>query len=571
MIIIIKQIFIQVKIKTLVIFAILFLKNSFSYSFDKSDIFSSNLPIVIIDRNGQNIPDSRKITVDMKIIYNGEGRRNYITDLPNNYNGKVGIELRGSSSKMFPKKQYGFETRDSFGNNLNVSLLGLPEENDWILSASYNDKTFIRDVLTFKLMNDLGHYASRYKYCELFFEDEYQGIYILFEKIKRDKNRIDIAELTTADSAGDDLTGGYIIKIDKMDAGEGNSGWQSNFSVPDSKFKITYQYHYPKPDEITAIQKTYIKNYVATFETIMASSQYADTIHGYSKYMDINSFVDMFIINELSKNVDSYRISVFLYKDKDSNNSKIFIGPVWDYNLGYGNADYYNGEQTSEWQLYYLTTNNSFLTFDGNQVPFWWRKLFKDEYFMKKVSLRWMELRNSILNLTYINNFIDSLANYIDEAQERNFKLWKILGIYVWPNPINEYILATYSEQVTYLKNWIRDRIGWIDWYFNFTNVEENISNISNKYELYQNFPNPFNPSTKIKFSIPSVGTRRGVFVQLKVYDILGNEVATLVNEEKSAGTYKTEFNGKNLSSGIYFYQLKAGNFIATKKLLLLK
>jgi hypothetical protein len=570
-----KRIIFQFIIISSYISSLIFSQNN---SIKNEEEFSSNLPIIIINRNGKAIISSKKTMVDMKIIYNGEGKRNFLTDTNYVFNEKVGIELRGSSSQMFPKKQYGFETWDSLQKAIDVSILGLPKENDWVLSASYNDKTFIRDVITFKLMNDMGHYASRYKYCELFLEDSYQGIYILFEKIKRNKNRINISKMTSTDISGDSLTGGYIIKNDKWD-GEVNGGWQSEYSPVNSPKRISYQYHYPKPDEITNEQQTYIKNFIRSFENIMASSQYSDSINGYIKYIDLDSFIDMCIINELAKNVDGYRLSTFLYKDRDSKDTKLYVGPVWDFNLAFGNADYFDGWIKSGWALEYLTTNKIFLDIDPSQVPFWWTKLFYNNNFRNIFYKRWEELRETVFNLSYINNFIDSLASFLNEAQQRNFDKWKILGIYVWPNPIDEWKLATYTEQITYLKNWIRDRIGWIDWIISITDISNN--NLSHSgYLLYQNYPNPFNPSTKIKYSIPTTSPllpllckeRAGVsWVTLKVYDILGNEVATLVNEEKTAGNYEIKFDASEKSSGMYFYTLKAGNWKQSRKMIILK
>src|SRR5688572_1076543 len=148
---------------------------------------SSNLPIVVINTNGQTIVDDPKIVADMGIIHNAPGVRNHITDPFNNYNGKIGIEIRGSSSQMFPKKQYGIELADVNGDGVEASLLDLPAEEDWILFAPYNDKSLMRDVLAYKLGRDQGRYAPRTKYCELVLNGEYMGIYVLIEKIKRDR------------------------------------------------------------------------------------------------------------------------------------------------------------------------------------------------------------------------------------------------------------------------------------------------------------------------------------------------------------------------------------------------
>ncbi|MBL4654637.1 MAG: CotH kinase family protein, partial [Bacteroidia bacterium] len=146
---------------------------------------SSNLPLVIINTNGQTILDDPRIVADMGIIYNGIGNRNNLTDTSNNYDGQISIELRGSSSLGFPKTSFSLETQDSSGNNLNVSLLGLPKENDWVLYAPYSDKSLIRNVLTYKLGNDLDWYAPRTVLCELILNGQYWGVYVLTEKIKR--------------------------------------------------------------------------------------------------------------------------------------------------------------------------------------------------------------------------------------------------------------------------------------------------------------------------------------------------------------------------------------------------
>lgn len=145
---------------------------------------SSNLPIVIINTFGQEIPDDYKINARMGIIYNGEGVRNYITDPFNNYDGFIGIELRGSSSQMFPKKSYAVETRDSLGNDISISILGFPAEEDWVFLGPYNDKTLIRDALSYKLARDMGRYASRSKFFESVINNDYKGVYLLLEKNK---------------------------------------------------------------------------------------------------------------------------------------------------------------------------------------------------------------------------------------------------------------------------------------------------------------------------------------------------------------------------------------------------
>ena len=527
---------------------------------------SSNLPIVILETHGQTIQNEPKITIDMGIIYNGEGVRNNVTDPQNNYKGKIGIEVRGSTSQWFPKKQYAVETRTNADADTSVSLLGLPSESDWILYAPYSDKTFFRNVLTYWLSAKIGHYASRFKFCELVLNGEYMGVYILFEKIKRDKSRVNISKISAADSTGDDLTGGYILKIDKED-GSGNDGWKSIFPpYLNAAQKIYWQYHYPKPEDITTKQKEYIIKYITDFETMMYSPTFADSLTGYPANIDVQSFTDYFLLNEMCKNVDAYRLSSFMYKDKDSKNSKLFMGPVWDYNLAWGNSEYYNASLTPGWHLSYLSTDVSFLRDDIFQVPFWWKKLYADAPFQKKFAERWFAMRQNEFSLSTIFNFIDSLKTVSNEARIRNYERWPTLGTYVWPN---YYVGKTYDDEINYFKNWITARFLWMDTELRkIVDVQESPAVKPATFELFQNYPNPFNPETVIKYHLPEAGK-----VSLKVYDVLGNEIAVLVNAEQQAGTHRVEFKSQKVgvSSGVYFYKLSAGSFVKTRKMILLR
>lgn len=534
---------------------------------------SSNLPIVVIETHGQTIQNEPKIIADMGIIYNGEGVRNYLTDEQNNYKGKIGIEIRGSTSQMFfPKKQYAIETRTALDADTAVSLLNFPEENDWILYAPYTDKTFFRDVLTYWLSVKSGHYASRFKFCELVLNGEYMGVFILLEKIKRDKNRVDVSKLTITDNTGDSLTGGYILKIDKED-GSGNDGWRSTYPPYfEAQQRIYWQYHYPKPEDIAAQQKVYIQKFIDDFETRVYNPDYSDTLTGYPSLIDVPSFVDCFLLNEMCKNVDSYRLSTFMYKDKDSKNPKLVMGPVWDYNIAWGNANYYDASLVYGWHISYLSTNQNFLQTDQFQVPFWWKKIASDPDFQKKCAIRWFQLRQNEFNVTNIYRFIDSLKTLTSEAQPRNYQRWPILGTWVWPN---YYVGETYDEEVTYLKNWIKDRIAWMDAELrNIIKVDELKPQLPTSFELFQNYPNPFNPETVISWQCAVES-----HVTLKVFDVLGSEVATLVNEVKQPGKYEVEFqlavSNRQLANGVYYYQLRSsfggGNFVQTKKMILLK
>jgi hypothetical protein len=543
---------------------ILFILSGFQILIGQVNFNSSNLPIILINTNGRIILNESKIEADMGIIYNVNNQRNQITDQYNNYNGKIGIEYRGSSSLMFPKKSFSFETRTSNGDNLDVSLMDMPEDNDWVLYAPYNDKSLLRNVLTYQLSNKLGRYASRTKYCELVLNGEYQGIYVLMEKIKRGKNRVNISKCEEKDTTGNDLTGGYIIKIDK-ESGENNAGWYSEF-IPHSgaRYKILYQYHYPKPDDIQPSQQKYIQTFIRNFEQLMYGDQYNDPVNGYTKVLDVNSFVDYYLINEFSKNVDEFRLSFFMYKDKDSKNPKLIFGPPWDYDISYGNANYYNESRISSWMLNDLRTNSTFLYQDSYFVPFWCYKIIDDSAFVKKVSERWKLLRQGSLKTENIISIIDSLTNLLNEAKDRNFSKWPVLNTYLWPN---YYVGKTYTDEIVYLKEWIRARNYWMDAMLDIPVSIKTVSSFyADKIQLKQNYPNPFNPDTHIEYFIPE-----NSHVSLKIFNSLGQEVETIVNSFQISGKYKINWTPGIIPAGVYYYQLKSDRYNEIKKMIFLK
>ncbi len=525
---------------------------------DSVKLEASNLPVVVVDTYGKLIPDAEKISAKMGIIYNGEGIRNYFTDPFNNYDGSIGIETRGASSQSYPKKQYALETRLPSGENNNVSLLGLPEENDWILHAPYVDKSLMRNVLEYKLARDLGWYASRTHYCELVLNGEYQGVYILMEKIKRDKNRVNIAKLDPDEISGEEVTGGYIIKLDKT-VGEDVGGWPSSFP-PKNYTKLFFQYHYPKPSDIVPEQRVYIQNFIYNFEEALYSDSFRDPISGYSPLINTKSFIDFFILVEIGRNVDGYRLSTFMYKDRDSKDGRLTMGPVWDYNLAFGNANYDNAQYTEGWQKDWYDP-------DHTDIPFWWDRLLSDDTFSSKLAERWQELRSTHLHEINILGILDSLYSVLGEAQERNFRRWPVLGTRDWPNA---YVGNTYEDEVAYLEEWLFERLRWMDENIpGITGLSDNnnSSKIPQKFVLDQNYPNPFNPITTINYELPITN-----YVDLSVYNLLGQKVAVLVNKYQPAGTYQMEWDASGFGSGVYFYRLQSeSGYVQVRKMVLLK
>ena len=405
----------------------------------------SNLPIISINTFGENIPDEPRIDAQMGIINNNSGTNNIEDDF-NDYNGRITIEKRGNSSQEQEKPPYRFETIDDDGENNNVKLLGLPEENDWILYAPWSDKSLMRNVLIYSLSNDMGRYAPRSEFVELYLNNEYRGVYVLMEKIKRDKNRVAISSLDPNSNFGDNLTGGYILKFDWAETGDNNGGF---FSLIDG---MRYNYHYPKPDEISSEQESYIQSYINSYENIMNSNKY-NSEQGYSKFIDIGSFVDFIILQEISRNVDAYGLSTYIYKDKESINNMLTAGPIWDFNHGFGNCDYYKAWETDGWNISYTYE-------DMDQRAFWWLKLWNDDNFKEMIKDRYKVLRKSILSTTNINTKVDQYVSELGNSVNKNFTKWPILGEYIWPN---KEVFDTYQEEIIYLKSWINNRLTWMD------------------------------------------------------------------------------------------------------------
>lgn len=498
----------------------------------------SNLPIIIMDTHGQTIQDDPKIIVDLGIIDNGFGVRNYVIDPQNDYFGQVAIEIRGSTSQQYTKKSYGFETRDSLLNDTNVSLLQFPEENDWILYGAYPDKSLLRNTFAYYIFNRMGHYASRTKHVELVRNGSYRGVYELMEKIKRDDARVDIAKLTPADTVGDSLTGGYIIKIDKT-TGSGTEFWYSSFDT-----LVNFQYDYPEDSELVQVQKDYIQDYVYQFENSLQSPWFTNIDSGYIKYIDVESFIDFFLMQELGRTVDGYRSSCFMYKDKDSKGGKLTMGPLWDFNLSFGNCDYCSAYDTTGYQYQF----NSICTGYNPHVPFWWGRLLQDPAYADEMHCRWKQMRDTYLNTDSVNNWIDSMAAYLDESQQRNFQKWQILGQYVnW----NYFVGQTYQEEIDYLKTWIADRSTWLDnnlpGVCNLTTlVSEQNDQLTCKF-----YPNPFSHATTMQ--LHARGSSAGDIV-LNIFDVTGRKVFDR-EFPMSGHSLKLDLS-LNLNSGIYFYEV---------------
>ncbi len=426
----------------------------------------SNLPIVRFNTKTRVIQDEPKIPVQMEIFDNGPGQLNQVSSTPT-ISTVAGVEFRGSTSQAdfyflpgLVKKPYGIELwTDSTGVKAKkLSLVQMPEETDWVLNASYNDRSFMRDFIAQNLAGRLGLLHSDAKFVELIINDEYRGVYVLMEKVKQGKNRVPISDLYPTENSGDDVTGGYLLKIDKT-SGSPSTTWKSNYtSGITATQKCEFQIEYPQYGIITQQQLIYIRDYINNWEKKLMTEDMNDPKASFRDYMDVSSFVNYFILNEVTRNVDGYRLSTYLYKDKESLGGKIKMGPAWDFNIAFGNADYLNGWKTDG--FVYKAMENDGGKNDYWQVPFWWNKLIQDASFRKALATRWKTVRSSFLNTNTLFATIDSAQVALKDPLSRNFQKYPLMGKKIWPN---YYVGATLSDEVNWLKNWIQGRLVWLD------------------------------------------------------------------------------------------------------------
>ncbi|MFT5861297.1 MAG: hypothetical protein ACI865_003421, partial [Flavobacteriaceae bacterium] len=501
----------------------------------------SNLPLVVINTLGQTIVDEPKINVDFKVM-DFSPFMNHPTDPGNFYDGTAGIEIRGSYSASLPQKPYGVETRDAFGLNNNVSILGMPAENDWILLPNYNDKTFLRNILAYDLFTKMGHYAPRTQLCEVIVNDIYEGVYVFTEKIKRDNDRVDIAITDSIDNAGDSLTGGYIFKVDYWNS---VNSWISNYQNPNYPGSdVHYVYDYPKEFDITSQQQNFLQGRVGDFEDALWGPNFEDPLNGYRKYIDVLSFIDYFIVNEFARNIDGFKKSRRFHKDSDSVDSLIHAGPVWDFDWAYKDHDggMLNG---SGWR-------HSFSGASDVKPPGWYMRLIQDSTFANQLSCRYHNLRRTILDTAVIFNYIDSLGTYVDQASTRHYDRWPILGVNVGTPEIGTQP-TSYAGELTKFKGWIADRLDWLD-----ANMPGNCPNVSLgelvKQPYLAVYPNPSTDQVNVYADEP--------INLVEIYSLSGALIKTIDGKTDKLIT----FDASNLA-GIYLVKviLESGNIVQSK------
>jgi len=391
------------------------------------------------------------------------------------------LKVRGTSSRNHPKKSYHIELRSGTNNGKFAVFSGMPKESDWVLYAAYTDKSMIRDLLAQSLWRDLGHYGARCVYLELYLpttnalegsvfevrclgkdrehplprlvltkaspgtnalilpdEINYQGIYVLMERIKRGKHRVNIERLYAEDDSEPEISGGYIFKRDSLKVGD--RGLLSSRGV-------TFAYEEPKERDITPEQRDWLYNYIVKTENAIFGSDPDNPETGCARYIDVDSFIDYHWLVEVARNMDGYRLSMFLHKDR---NGKLAMGPVWDWDMTFGNAFYPDGHKTNGWRWEGLQGSDYF----------WYGGLFQSSDFTQRYIDRWAELRTNILATSNVLAKVDSFAAEIRDAQVRNYQRWPTLGKSIYAGT---FVGQTWEEEVAWLKHWIEGRLAWID------------------------------------------------------------------------------------------------------------
>ena len=387
---------------------------------------------------------------DMKLVYeNGE---EFIYEFNKEKDGekKEGIKGRGNSSWRQPKKAYSikFDEKKSF--------FGLPEAKKWCIIASYTDKTLLRNKLASELGNEIfnSDWNPHFRSIDVVWNGEYQGNYIFAERNTINAGRVEVQDISDytqknidkakyTDQNGDgeiDLyDGGFILEIDE---------WK------DSPFWFTTEKEgapvaLKDPDEVSEEIQNHVKNIVQTAENVLYGNDFTDPEQGWRKYFDENSAIDWYMVNEIARNTDAQSFSS-IYKYYSPSEGKIHYGPIWDFDNAFGNQGD-NGKLPEEG-----ITTGWYIT-----KGIWTKRMFEDSAFVANVKKRWNEKKEALDEM--VSTSFQSLADTNAISAECNFKVWKILGKHVSPNPAGAKDRKTYQSEVDYMKNWLKERIAWLD------------------------------------------------------------------------------------------------------------
>ncbi len=447
------------------------------------------LPVLWITLNGAAIvapgqPKAMRTLGSVKVIQDHDGSaltsvdgKTIALDAP------ILIEGRGSSSftagaKFMGAQGYNMEFHDGNRDGVGRQLFGLPQNADWALVTCVSDKTCMRNALTYaigqELAGPMGRWAPRFRWAEVYIDGVYNGVYTVAEKPKDDKFRVNLPNV--ADNAAPNETP-YLINADgdcraayafdpldpksefldergRMSAPPAGMMGCATTRVPGNR---RWKVRSPNPDtKLTDAQRMYLPQ---AFDQ-MTKALDAGTGDWKAK-VDLPSFLDYFVISEFTNNVDAFFKSWYMYKLPDSMGGKWYMGPIWDYDLAYGNANYYFRQCATNTQIGPLAKETPMASAKDDAAPPWALAPLKDTAVANDLRCRWNTLRtDGPLALAKLEARIDAFVAHLRTAKARDTAKWMNYPKYVWPN---NHVAMSWDDDVRYLKFWIRTRLAWVD------------------------------------------------------------------------------------------------------------
>lgn len=455
-------------------------KNNYRPKNQKVNLQTTNLPIVFIDTHcgaeaATVIHKDYRVAVRMKIIHNqtalNHGDTTAFPDQRVDYEGWIGIKYRGFSSfNDSAKKPYGFKTlatNDVAGKKKKVALLDMPKDNDWVLLAPYHDRSCMRDVLVYELARPYFEFTPQTRFVELVLDGIYYGLYILCERAGKGKYRLNLTEPT---DEADGLTGDYHVQVDRNDEPHFLSKYKSYNKDSHIQFKFP---EYEDMNPLHPLQEAYIKRRYHEMEDAFMRDNYTDPESGYRKHIDVASFINYQLINELTMNQDAYRLSANMYKRRDSVDPR-FKMTVWDFNLSLGN----NYSASTIYGNWFFKSYEMLSWVLGEPIPFYWKRLMEDPAYMQEMKEQWACYRRGNVSNEHINQVIDSLNNELTayDAIERNFA--------AWPNrwdvvPLAPNISTSHDGEIKFLRKTILDRAEWMDGMLDYDPMTDGIESLT--------------------------------------------------------------------------------------------
>ncbi len=400
--------------------------------------FLSDLPVLVMHTVTRGaLTESRNAFVHFSVYEPVNGAAS-LTNKPA-FASRGAAKVRGSSTAGISKASFAVEWWDEFNQDKSMEILGMPAESEWVLYAPNQfDPVLIHNPFIHQLSRDMGRYSPRTRFVEVYLNrtggalgtNHYNGIYVLEEKISIGKNRVDIDKLEPEHAVQPEISGGYLMKIDRLDPGD------SGFSAGGAQLA----YVDPKEREMRqpqrAAQKKYLTDYFAAFGKALSGTNWLDPKQGYAPFIDTQAWVDYHILEVVSGNVDSLVLSCYLHKPR---NGGITFGPHWDFDRALGSTDGRDANPR-------MWSTGPF--FGGA----WWNKILRDKDFWQRWVDRYQEYRTNHLSGTNMNRLIDSQANEVRQAQPRERRKWNV-------SPRG----GSYQGEVNLMKNWLSNRLDFID------------------------------------------------------------------------------------------------------------